>query len=386
MKEVIYPNKNALIVTALTGFIRAFLIDDIKILQKMGYQVECMANSKGDDLTKEENEQYFAKIGVSYTEIPFSSTNPFAKDNLKAFGIFREALKRKSYAVIHIHTPIPGVICRIAAATVKSKQVVIYTTHGFYFHKKSRIRDWAVFYPIEKIASCFGDAIITINKEDYETACKMHSPKIYCINGVGVDTRKFENVIIDRNQYRGSLHLAENDIAILSIGELSHRKNHKVIIKALKILNNPNLVYVICGKIIEGYGTYDELKQIAQESGVRVIFLGYRKDIPEIAACCDIGAIPSLREGLGLAGIEMLAAGLPLVASGLHGINDYAVEGITAYTADPNSAESFANALGQLIEKENRIVMREKCVKMAEKYDLSVSHAQREKIYKELLD
>ena len=56
------------------------------------------------------------------------------------------------------------------------------------------------------------------------------------------------------------------------------------------------------------FGTYDFLKKYAEEKNVRVKFLGFRKDIPELNKCADIAVLPSLREGLGLAGIEALAS------------------------------------------------------------------------------
>lgn len=73
-------------------------------------------------------------------------------------------------------------------------------------------------------------------------------------------------------------------------------------------------------KAMSNLGTYDFLKKYAVEKNVRVIFLGFRKDIPEINRCADIAVLPSLREGLGLAGIEALASGVPVVGSDVQGI------------------------------------------------------------------
>ena len=88
------------------------------------------------------------------------------------------------------------------------------------------------------------------------------------------------------------------------MGELSERKNHRVIIEALSKLEDERYVFLICGKAMTNFGTYDFLKKYAEEKNVRVKFLGFRKDIPELNKCADIAVLPSLREGLGLAGIE----------------------------------------------------------------------------------
>lgn len=377
-------SKNILIVTALSGFIRAFLLDDIKILQSMGYTVYCAANGEIDDRTLDDNIRQFEKLGVVFIHVPFSSNKPFSKVNWDAFIKIKKILRETSFDAIHVHTPIPGVLVRIAAQKYRKTCKVIYTTHGFYFHKGCGKKKWLIYHTIEKAMSLFSDAIITINNEDYKNAKKMFCKNVFHINGVGVKTEKYD-IVVDREKIRRELNLCDTDIAILSVGELSNRKNHQVIIKAMKYIKNPNLVYLICGRAVEGEGTYNELKELAKNMGVRVQFLGYRKDIPDISKAVDIGAIPSIREGLGLAGIEMLAAGLPLVASNVHGIVDYAIEGETAYLADPYSPEGFAKCIGKLENKVERERMKEKCREVAKQFDMSVSHVQRTEIYNNIL-
>ena len=377
-------SKNVLVVTALSGFVRAFLLDDIRILQSMGYKVYCAANGANDDRKLEENISEFRKMGVIFIQVPFSSNKPFSKTNWNAYRKIKKILKEIQFTAIHVHTPIPGVIVRMAAQKYREKCKVIYTTHGFYFHKGCGMKKWIVYYTIEKVMSIFSDAIITINKEDYNNAKRMFCKRVFRINGVGVETKKYD-ILVDRNAIRENLNLCETDIAILSVGELSERKNHQVIINAIAIDGNPNLIYLICGKAIEGGGTYGYLNQLAREKGVRVVFLGYRKDIPEISKAVDIGAIPSTREGLGLAGIEMLAAGLPLLAAKVHGIVDYVVDGKTGYLANPYSPEEFANNIKKLEDKEVRNRMKKNCNEMAKRFDMSVSHKQRMEIYYNIL-
>ena len=181
-------NQNVLIVTALNGFIRAFLLDDIRILQTMGYTVHCAANTFGDDYSKQEAIDYYKKIGVIFHDISFSSSKPLDRKNINAFKQFRTLIKNNDFKAIHIHTPIPGVLCRMALAIDKKKYIVLYTTHGFYFHSGSSRKNKIIFGSIESFMSRFTDAIITINHEDFSNAKKMHSRKVFYINGVGVNT------------------------------------------------------------------------------------------------------------------------------------------------------------------------------------------------------
>ena len=379
--------KKALIVSALAGFTVTFLQHDIKLLQEMGYEVHC-AGSLGHR-THAEYAETFGDLGAAFHQIDFASKSPFSRQTLIAMKQLRRLIKEQRFDVIHCHTPIPGVVVRATMAGQKifapKKTKIIYTTHGFYFHKTSDRKSWLLYYPIEKLMSLFGDAIITINEEDFANAKRMWSKRAYHINGVGFDCEKYKSTVIDRNAYRESLGIDKNDFVVLSTGELSDRKNHQIIIKAIAKLGRTDICYVICGKAVQGQGTYDQLTQLARATGVKLMLLGHRPDIPEICHCADIGAFPSTREGLGLSGLEMLASGLPVVSSNVHGIMDYMADGVNGYTISPYDVDGFASAINRLLDKDLRNSMRQACVESAAKFDKSISHKQMQNIYSELL-
>ncbi len=377
--------KKALIVTALAGFITSFLRSDIAILQEMGYEVQCAANVGSHDLKK--MEQIFTQMGVRFHKVDFSSRSPISKDSWTAWKQMRRLLREESFDLVHCHTPIAGAIVRAAAAPYRSrkKMKVIYTSHGFYFHKKSEKKAWLIYYTIEKLMSAFCDAIITINWEDYATAQRMFCPNVYHINGAGCNTARYQNVQIDRDAYRASLGVSPEDTMVLSVGELSARKNHKVVIDAIAKLQDPKIVMVICGKAISGTGTYDSLRKAAEDGNVKVIFAGHRSDIPQVCNCADIGVLPSTREGLGLAGVEMMSAGVPLVTSDVHGIKDYMTDGKTGFMCDPYDADAFAEGIRKLCDPVARNSLRENCIASAARFDIAVSREQRKQIYWQLL-
>lgn len=378
-------SKKALVVAALSGFFM-FLEDDIRILQEHGYEVMCAANMR--DPVTEDSMRIFNQLGVKFVQIDFSSNKVCTWNNVRAYAQIRHLLRNERFSVIHCHTPFPGVIVRIAATKYRrmDKCKVLYTTHGFYFHKGSTKKTWMVFYTVEKFMSAFSDAIITINNEDYANAKRMFCHHVYKVNGMGLDYQRYQNVQIDRTQYRMSLGISDNELMIVAIGELSKRKNHQVIVDAIKKSKLPNVCFAICGKAIEGSGTYDELLAKAKRENVKLLFLGHRHDIPQICNCADIGVIPSTREGLGMSGLELLASGVPLLASKVHGINDYAIEGITAYTAEPFDSDKFAKGLIALSDKRVREKMKTACKEMAKTFDVGISCAQKKKIYADILE
>lgn len=371
--------KKVLIVTALAGFIRSFLANDIKILQEMGYEVYCAANKFHPGA--EEIEKYFNENNVKFLQIDFSSNKPLSIDTFNSYRQFKNIIKKFNFDVIHCHTPIAGAIVRWGCR--KGNMKVIYTTHGFYFHKGSSKKSWLLFRNIENFMSKYSDAIITINNEDYNNAKKMHCKNVYIINGVGVDTNKFKTINIDKNEYRKKIGINDDEIMILSIGELSKRKNHKVVLQAISLLNNPKIVFVHCGNSMNNESTFRELELIAKEKNIKAVFLGLRRDIPEICACADVGTLSSTREGLGLAGIEMIASGLPIVASNVHGIVDYVQDGLNGYLVDPNSPEEFAKKINEIINSKKW--NKEKIMNSVEKFDVKNSYNQLKNIYEEIL-
>ena len=349
--------KKVLITTALAGFIRSFLKNDIKILQEMGYEVHCAANK--NHAGSGDIETFFKENNVIFHQIDFSSNKPISKDTIIAYKQLKELKNKYNYEIVHCHTPIAGAITRLIFNNSRKKGTkVIYTTHGFYFHKGSSKKTWIVYRTIEDLMSRLSDMIITINNEDFENAKNMHCDKVRHINGVGVDTDRFINCNVESNRYRQLIGVNNNDLMILAIGELSNRKNHQIVIKALGKLSIPNAVFVICGNAITEEATTEELKKLATENNIKLLLLGLRKDIPEIIKCADIGVISSTREGLGLAGIEMLASGLPLVASRVHGIMDYMLDNKTGYLCNPYSESEFATSILKLTDKNLRLQMK----------------------------
>lgn len=101
--------KRALIVAATGGFLKGFLISDMKLLQKMGYEVHCAAN--GNSVSTFVPEELFASIGVMFHQIDFSSTSPISKESIKAFKEYKRLIKKYHFDFVHVHTPIPGAIC-----------------------------------------------------------------------------------------------------------------------------------------------------------------------------------------------------------------------------------------------------------------------------------
>ena len=155
-----------------------------------------------------------------------------------------------------------------------------------------------------------------------------------------------------------------------------------MIIKARGQLKRDDIYYVICGK----GPLKEELEQLSTSLGVHTVFLGFRKDIPELCNTADISAFPSRIEGLGLAGIEAMAAGVPLISSNVHGILDYVIDGKTGYACAPDDVDGFAKAIDKLASSEElRDSMRDACLKAVEPFEIKNALNTMWNIYREIL-
>lgn len=376
--------KKALIVTAFARFVKSFLTNDILILQSMGYEVHCAANIH--HAGAECMDEYFKEMNVVFHQIDFSSSKPISKETYISYREMKKLFNEIQFDVVHCHTPIAGAIARMAGKKQRKQGCkMLYTTHGFYFHKYSSKKTWLIFHTIEDFMSKYTDAMITINHEDYKNAKDMHCKNVYYIPGVGVDTKKFKDVDIDRKAYRKKIGIRDEELLVLAVGELSHRKNHQIVVKALAEANIPNAVFMICGNAMTSANTKIELEELADKLGVDLRLMGLRDDIPQICNCADVGVMPSTREGLGLSGIEMLAAGLPVVASRVHGIVDYISDGVDGYLCAPDDEHAFAQAIIKLKNEEKRKSMANKCISIARKFDKVYSYKKMRDIYEELL-
>jgi len=90
----------------------------------------------------------------------------------------------------------------------------------------------------------------------------------------------------------------------------------------------------------------------------RVEFLGWIDDLPTVLPRWDVFVMPSLEEGFALAALEAMAAGLPVVASGVGGVPELVVDGVTGWLAPPGDAEALAARLRLLLRNpEERLTM-----------------------------
>ena len=365
------------LIVATVGRFFDFLKNDIKLLKELNYEVHCATN-----LHMGENDS-MEGFDVIKHQIDFQRS-PFSKENLKAYKQICALLEEYDFDLIHCHTPVGGVMARLASKKFrKSGLKVIYTAHGFHFFKGASIKNWLIFYPVEKLLSRYTDVLITINKEDYERASKKFSAKktVY-MPGVGVDTKKFDSDNFNKTKIRESLGVDDNDCILISVGELSTRKNHKAIINALAKLPKDDLERI--KYLIVGIGDLDEyLHNLCSELKLdNVVFLGYRTDVAALYACSDLFVFPSLQEGLPVALMEAMASGLPVICSRLRGNVDLIEDNKGGFLVESDDIDGFAEKISLMMNCGNNMGTVNK--ETMKDFDISVISDNMLEIYKNI--
>jgi len=371
--------KKALFVaTVVKKHIVAFHIPYIEWLSNNGYEVHVAARN---DYTTAE----LCQIPNCSKHYDINmSRSPFSQNNISVLKSLREIIDNNSYDLIHCHTPVGGVLTRLAAKKLRKKgSKVIYTAHGFHFYKGAPLKNWLLYYPVERYMSRYCDALITMNQEDYSIANRFKVNNLYLVNGVGVDLKKFENTNINVVNKKKDLGIPLESNIIISVGEINKNKNHEVIIKALSHIKSKKYFYLICG---EGERK-KYLEKLAEENDVanQVIFLGYRHDINELYKVADIFAFPSFREGLSISLIEAMASGLPIVCSNIRGNIDLVNNHEGGILHEPNDIKGFTSAILE-ISQNAEIASRMSNINKsnAEKYNISYVLEEVKNIYKNI--
>lgn len=358
-----------------------FIMEDIDLLHELGYDVTVAAGNQANEThtLKEINRR-----GARFKDIRCDYSSLFNRQNMACLRQYRRWLNNEHFDLIICHTTVLGLIARIAAARQhKLGTKVIYFVHGMPVNALSSRLKRIFFRILETSASRFCDAVVTINYDDYNEALKWHVPLVYKVNGVGCDVAKYMNVDVDRMELRKSIGVTENEIMIMAVGSVCIHKNHIVIARALSSLENCEKYHlVICGRAEPESPIVREIEALSATHGFKLTFLGFRDDIEKLVHAADIGAIPSLREGLGMAGIQQLCAGVPMVGTAVQGIKEYIIPGRTGFTvANPHDAAAFAEAIKACSDPGFRNRVKNDCMAVAQEFSLEKSIRQRREIY-----
>ena len=371
--------KKVLFVSNVLSHIYAFHLPYLKYFYDKGWKVYIMTNA-GDE--------YDGKLppccdGLHNIKI---ARSPFNIMNICALKKAKKIIEAEKYDIVHCHTPMGGVIGRLASKKIrKSGSRVLYTAHGFHFYKGAPAINWMLYFTMEKYLSNMTDCIITINKEDFHRAQKHFGSirtNIEYISGIGVNVDQFKPASIEEKALLKQQAGYAGHFLLIYAAEFIPRKNHRFFIENIRGLIDtcPDVKVLFAGK-----GKLSEqMKQLAKQNNVSeyIDFLGFRKDLPVLLKMCDIIISASIEEGFGINVVEGMSAGLPAVASVVRGHKEMVSDGINGYLFGVNDPADFCRKIRFFYENKERYASFSAAAReTAERFSIADSLIQMSRIY-----
>lgn len=351
--QSIKNGKKILILSNTASMIVQFNMNNLYILKRLGYKIEIACNFiEGNTCTIkiiQELKNTLKNMDITCHQIDFARGFRNVKNQFTIQKQVERLFKSKSYDVVFCQSTIAGVMGRIYGKKYSCK--VIYIAHGFQFYSgASKIR-WITFYTLEKILSKLTDLLIVINEDDYKLAKKCFMAKrIMLLPGVGIDIRA--NLLdknFDKNNERRKMNLEEDDFVILSVGELSRRKNHKMVIDLIYKMKNKKIKYLICGigNLEKEYR--DLIKKRKLEN--QVFLLGYQTELKNIYGIADVFCLTSFYEGLPVCLLTAIATGTVSICSDIRGNHELVRD--KNYLFNPKDPKDLERCIKYVMKNDN---------------------------------
>jgi glycosyltransferase involved in cell wall biosynthesis len=248
--------------------------------------------------------------------------------NITALHKMRSMLQSGQYDVVHTHTPIASFLTRLACIGLGRTQrpAIIYTAHGFHFHRNGELLTNVVYQIWEKLVARWTDYLVVINQEDRERAMWLRlvrPERIILMPGIGIELRAYAPRLPspqDKGTFRTKLGIPAAAPVITMIAEFSPGKRHGDLLAAVATTawNDWHIIFAGEGRTLE------QTKHQVHELGLtgRTHFLGFCEDVAGLLRESNVTALPSEREGLPRAIMESMAAGVPVVGADSRGIRD----------------------------------------------------------------
>jgi glycosyltransferase involved in cell wall biosynthesis len=321
------------------GGITSYLFTLASGLKEKGHQVY-LASSGGEWLEK------FNTLGIKCIDVPLKTKQEISfKIILSFFKLSKEA-KKLQIDLVHSNSRTTQVLGNLLSRFLSIPH--IFTCHGFFKPKLSRL-----LFP------CWGKGVIAISQEVKDhliNDLKLNEKKIVVINN-GIDINRFGD-FLTRNSMRKNLKVESNEFLVGIIARLSDVKGHLYLIRAIhkviKIFPTTKLLIVGQGKMREQLIKETDALNIKD----KVIFISEADNTNEMLSTLDVFVMSSLQEGLGLALMEAMAQGLPVVGSAVGGIKTLIQDKVNGLLVSPANVEELAQAILKLLQdSKQRVVL-----------------------------
>jgi len=249
----------------------------------------------------------------------------------------RRFLKERRIQLMHAHNLAPLVYAGVSGRLVRPRVPLVYSEHNQIYSASPVVRRRFAHY------IRLADHVIAVSndlKRELVDVVQTKTPVTVIHNGIKTPAVTEE----DRREVRASLGV-QDGFVIGMVAVLSKQKGIPYLLQAAQrvIADRADARFLIVG---DG-PLRAELERQRDELGLggRVIFTGYRSDIPRVMAAFDAYVQSSLWEGLPIVLLEALSGGKPIVATTVGGNPEVVEDGVNGLLVPPADAEALASAL-----------------------------------------
>ena len=260
-------------------------------------------------------------------------------------------MRRERPHIVHTHTAKAGLLGRLAAR-LAGVPVIVHTFHGHVLHgyygpAKNRLLRW-----MERSLARCTDQLVTVSEEVKKdlVAYGVAAPEKIAVIPLGFDLEPFLGPSTRRGEFRNELGLGREVKLVGIVGRLFPIKNHRLFLDAAAktAAANPAVRFVIVGDGALRPALERQAKELLMAD--RVLFTGWRRDLPGIYADLDVLAVSSDNEGTPVSAIEAMAAGCPVVATRVGGLPDLIEDNKPGRLVPPGDAAALATAILELLD------------------------------------
>lgn len=340
-----------------------------------------VATELGMEMAKKGHQVHFisyslpARLDVTLPNITFHQVNikeyelfHYQPYSLALSTLMVDIAERFGLDVIHVHYAIPHAYAAyIARQILRERNIelpVITTLHGTDITLVGR-------HPVYKSAVEFSinqsDVVTTVSESlKKDTLDVFNIRKEILVIPNFIDTSLFES---DGICYRSNF-APNNEKVIIHVSNLRRVKRVTDVIKIFNLIQKQiNAKLVIVGEGPEWETAQNLINRFNIQDKVRNV--GKVKNLYSILKIADLFLLPSEQESFGLAALEAMAAGVPVISSNAGGIPEVNIEGVTGYLKEIGDVEGMAKAGVELLSDENKLAQfKQNAREHAEKFSL----------------
>jgi glycosyltransferase involved in cell wall biosynthesis len=252
--------------------------------------------------------------------------------------------------IVHTHTAKAGFVGRLAGlGAVRPRPVVVHTYHGHVLEGYFGPARERAYRSLEAFLARRTDCLVGVSQATVDDLIRLGvAPAArFRVVPLGLDLEPFAHPDRDSGStVRNEIGAAEDDVVLTFVGRVVPIKRVDLLLRAVALARGSARVRLVVVGDGEPRG---RLEALSGELGIgdAVSFLGYRRDLPAIAAATDVAVLSSANEGTPVSLIEAAAAGRPAIATRVGGVSEVVTSG-TGILVAPGDPEALATAIARL--------------------------------------